>query len=216
MPDYTEKPRRGRPASLSREEILQAGLLLLEQDPAAVTLNGVARQLGRAPMTLYTHVRDRDDLLLGISELVLGKLELKLDTDHWEEQVRQWAAQVREHLEQYPQVLRLIGDERQIPVKWLELQARLVGVLHTAGLREQCLGRTADLICQSVVFDAIHAQALSGQVEDKSSDTLAALSDTDRKYIQMVIDSAPGGHHSLLDFTLDKLLKDASEYLEQP
>ena len=96
--------KRGRPARLSREQVLQAALKLLEKGPAEVTLNGVARALGVAPMSLYTHIRNRDDLLHGVSQLVLGQLQLRLDAAGWQGKVRQWVQQVQSHFALYPQI----------------------------------------------------------------------------------------------------------------
>ncbi len=53
---------RSRPA-LTRERILETGLSLLERSPRAdISMRSLAEELGSAPMSLYRHVRDREEL----------------------------------------------------------------------------------------------------------------------------------------------------------
>lgn len=61
--------RRGRPARIDRDEIIDAAVALAETDGlGAVTIRAVARRLGVAPMTLYGHVAGADELV----DLVVG------------------------------------------------------------------------------------------------------------------------------------------------
>ena len=111
--------KRGRPARLSREQVLLAALSLLESGISEVSVNGVARQLNVAPMSLYTHIQNRDDLLLGVSELVLARLTLQLTAPDWQGKVRQWVSQVQAHFSLYPQIAKLVGESRQVSSQWL-------------------------------------------------------------------------------------------------
>ena len=50
-----------------RSNILSAALRIADRSgPGSVTIRGVAVEAGVAPMTVYRHVRDRDDLLAGM------------------------------------------------------------------------------------------------------------------------------------------------------
>lgn len=57
---------------LSRERIFDAALTVADRDGgSAVTMRGVARQIGVEAMSLYYHVRDREDLLDGLAEIMV-------------------------------------------------------------------------------------------------------------------------------------------------
>lgn len=61
---------------LTRERIVRAAITLIDRDGMdALTMRSLADDLGSGPMSLYRHVRDRDDLLDGIIELLAGELE---------------------------------------------------------------------------------------------------------------------------------------------
>ena len=50
--------------SLSREQIVEATLSLVRAEPdGPITMERVAAVLGTRPMSLYTHVRNRDELV---------------------------------------------------------------------------------------------------------------------------------------------------------
>lgn len=74
--------RRGQGASrrapgsvLSRQQVLDAGLELLESGGIeAVTIRGLAAKLGVAPTAIYWHVGNKQDLLDGLAERIIVRL----------------------------------------------------------------------------------------------------------------------------------------------
>lgn len=151
--------KRGRPARISRQEILKAALKLLERGDGQITMTGLARSLGVAPMTLYGHVQNREDLIEGVSALVLDQLELTIDNDcPWQQQVRQWVIAVRDHLLSYPQVVKLLG-RGQLPVAWVRLHCKLIRLLQSAGFDHQALADAARWVPQYTIGVVMLAQA---------------------------------------------------------
>jgi len=62
-------PRLGRPPKINRQDVVDAAVALADEDGlAAVTIRAVAARLGVAPMTLYGHVSNADELV----DLVVG------------------------------------------------------------------------------------------------------------------------------------------------
>ena len=55
----------------------------------------VARELNVSTMALYRHVRNKDDLLDGLVERLLGELELPDDSLPWDERLRMLARELR-------------------------------------------------------------------------------------------------------------------------
>ena len=215
MEKNKEPAKRGRPARLSRAQILQAALKLLEKGPAEVTLNGVARALKVAPMSLYTHIENRDDLLMGLSGLVLGKLQFKLDADSWKGNVRLWAEQVQAHFKRYPQIVKLLGESKQLSVQWMRVEAQLVTVLKQAGLQGSDLVSTSNLLSQAVIFECMRAVALEQDGIKMQLPELTELAEEDRHSAELVFKYTPAGGHSLLEFVMEHLLQRAKEILHR-
>ncbi|WP_280381973.1 TetR/AcrR family transcriptional regulator [Nocardia wallacei] len=67
--------RRGRPARLSRERIVETALeIVAREGDRALTMRRVADALGAAPMSLYRHVGSKDELLILLLDRVVGEL----------------------------------------------------------------------------------------------------------------------------------------------
>ncbi len=144
---------RGRPARLSRERILIATLKLLERvPPSEVTMARVAAALRAAPMSLYTHVRSREDLLDGAAALALEQLTIEIPVDlPWQDQVRTWCRSLRTHFLHYPQVLHVVRHSGRLSLPWLRVRVALVRALRTAGLDGRPLADAVRWVSQTVV-----------------------------------------------------------------
>ena len=68
-------PQTGRPAALTREQVLIAALEIIDEDGVeALTMRRLGQALGRNPMGIYRHAADKDALLDGVVEHVLSAL----------------------------------------------------------------------------------------------------------------------------------------------
>lgn len=96
-------PTRGRPARLSVDEVVAAGIALADDEGlGSVTMRAVAARLHAAPMALYAHVPDKTTLLALMTDHVLAQMphgEYER-LDDWRERLARVAADNRElHLE---------------------------------------------------------------------------------------------------------------------
>lgn len=69
------KPR-GRPAVLSRDEIVVAALSYARSNGLdKLSMRELSRHMNRPPMSLYAHIKNKDDLLVAMLEAVLAELK---------------------------------------------------------------------------------------------------------------------------------------------
>lgn len=134
----------GRPARLSRESILEAGLALLERAPdEPLTVARIAAKVDAVPAALYRHFESLDELLDGVLGEVLGAVELAIrPRAPWPEQIRDWMTSLRDHLLRYPAVLPLIGRRGRTSPAWLDAASVQIEILERAGLSGAELART--------------------------------------------------------------------------
>ncbi len=145
----TTAKRRGRPPKLSREQVLDAALRLLRRHgQGGVTMRAVAEALGVAPMSLYTHVRDKADLLVGVAGCALESLNLEVGKrPSWRDEIRAWANSLRRQLLAYPDVVSLLGARHWQSPQLLRAIHGPVRVLVEAGLP----GAVAVEVVQAIV-----------------------------------------------------------------
>jgi AcrR family transcriptional regulator len=66
-----------RARELTREDVIDAAAALVaDQGYAGLTMRALAQRCGVPTMTLYRHVRDKEELLGALADRVLGQLEL--------------------------------------------------------------------------------------------------------------------------------------------
>ena len=96
-------PTTERRAPLSRERVLRAAIDLADRSGlAALTMRRLGQELGVEAMSLYNHVANKDDILDGIVDLVLGDIDVPPTGTHWKAAMRQRAISAHEVLLAHP------------------------------------------------------------------------------------------------------------------
>jgi AcrR family transcriptional regulator len=83
-----ERPARQRGAGggggLAVDAVVAAGIAVADAEGlAALSMRRVAAELGAAPMSLYRHVRDKEDLLLGMMDAAISEVRLPDPPGSW-------------------------------------------------------------------------------------------------------------------------------------
>jgi AcrR family transcriptional regulator len=94
--------RRGPKASLSVEQITRAAVAVADVEGlSAVSMARIAGDLGCAPMALYRHVRNKEDLLLLMADTAYEEPPAELGEGDWRDRLSAWAlalfAMLRRH-----------------------------------------------------------------------------------------------------------------------
>src|SRR5436190_13252223 len=119
---------------LSRDRILQAALELADEGGIeAVTMRKLGQVLGFEAMSLYNHVANKDDVLNGISALVLAETEPPSPDGDWDVAIRASAISVHDAFRRHPwAATRLMTAAGALPDR-LRYMDRLLGRLREAG-----------------------------------------------------------------------------------
>jgi AcrR family transcriptional regulator len=84
-----------------------------EEGLDAVTMRGVGRELGVEAMSLYNHIADKEDLLLGVIEAVMAEFRFPEEAEDWKETARRTARAWRDLLKAHPDVITLMSEQRE-------------------------------------------------------------------------------------------------------
>jgi AcrR family transcriptional regulator len=129
---------RRRPAAnprqpLDRERILRAALELADREGIeALSMRRLAARLGVEAMTLYYHVKNKQQLLDGIMDLVFGEFEPATPGAPWRAAVRGTAISAHEALMRHPWAAEL-SFKTGVSAARLALMDGLLGTLRAAG-----------------------------------------------------------------------------------
>ncbi len=100
---------------LSREAIVSSALALADSEGLeAVTIRRLATDHGVTPMALYWHFKDKDLLLDGVVERMLGEITLPSypegATPAWDERMRDVLVAMLQVFQRHPEVANLVHD----------------------------------------------------------------------------------------------------------
>lgn len=166
-----------RRESLTRDRVLEAAVDLADREGIdAVSMRRLGQELGVEAMSLYTHVRSKDDLLDGMAEVVVGRIPIAPRGPDWRATVRGQVLIAREIMLRHAWAPAIVESRATPGPAMLRYVEALVGVLldggfsidlthhtlHTLGSR--ILGFMQDLYDDRAEFDPAAAAAFAEQV----------------------------------------------------
>ncbi len=84
---------------LSTERVLRAAVSLADASGIeALSMRRLGRELGVKAMSLYNHVANKDDILVGMVDIVVGEMELPLGAGDWKSALRRSATSAHQVL----------------------------------------------------------------------------------------------------------------------
>jgi AcrR family transcriptional regulator len=141
MPARRSRPRTPR-GSLSRDAVVRTALDLMSSEVASqpLTMQRVADALDTRPMSLYSHIENREDLVTAAVDLALQEWTVDVSPRAgWERHVRTWCLSLRDCIRRYPALAsELTRNGRCHPVM-VHNTAQLLRSLRRAGLKSRSL-----------------------------------------------------------------------------
>lgn len=161
--DTEAKPRRraGRPARLSRDLVLRAAMSLADEGGLQVmTMHRVGQRLGVEAMSLYRHVRNKEDILDGIADLVYAEIELPDDEGDWRTAMRRRAISTRDVLAHHPWAVDLMESRSTPGPANLRHHDVVLGILRGAGFSSAMATHAYNLLDSYIYGFALQARSL--------------------------------------------------------
>jgi AcrR family transcriptional regulator len=134
---------------LTRDRVIEAALHVMDAEGLeAVSMRRVAREVGVEAMSLYNHVRDKDDILEGLCIRVMSEFEFPERHQDWPEAARFAANEWRRVLKQHPNVITLFAGhaEPMTHVEGLRPMEFALGLLREAGLSDRDAARVFNVM----------------------------------------------------------------------
>lgn len=162
---------------LSRDRVLEAASRVAEREGfQRLSMRLVARELHVSPMGLYRHVANKDDLLDGLVERLLGEVQLPDRSLPWEARLRSLAHELRALAARHPELFGLLLRRRAATPEALHARQAAIDALCDSGLDLDAATRLERQL-STVIFGFAFSEA-AGRFDDLDADQeFAALLD---------------------------------------
>jgi AcrR family transcriptional regulator len=119
-----------RRATLTRERVLRAAVELADHEGIeAVSMRRLGQELGVEAMSLYTHVRSKEDLVGGMVDLVVGGIELTAADADWRASLRSTILAARREMHSHRWAPALLESRRAPGPATLRYMDAVIGTL---------------------------------------------------------------------------------------
>lgn len=119
---------------LNRERVLEAAVQLADEGGlATLSMRKLASSLGVEAMSLYNHVANKDDLLDGMVDRVMGEVAVPSLTGDWRDEMRRRATSAYEMLMRHPWAAMVILTRVNVGPNMLRYVDATIGCLRGAG-----------------------------------------------------------------------------------
>ncbi len=183
MAQKLEAPRR---VPLSKDRVLRAAVALADGSGIeSLSMRNLAEELGVVPMALYKHVANKEQLLDGMIDVVVGEIDPPVHGTDWKSTVRQRILSARQALLRHPWASQVIESKKNPTPMVLEYMDSMIGifraggfsvnlthhVMHTIGSR--VLGFTQELFNDSRTVDPEMQEVMLREMGSKFPNVLA-------------------------------------------
>ena len=131
----TDAGGRAEPRSrLTRDQVLRAAIASADAGGLeALTMRTLAEMLGVAPMALYRHVANKDDLIDGMVDVVFSEIGVPSGSGDWKTSMRRRAIAIRDALSRHRWAVGLMESRRRPGPANLRHHDAVIGRLRAAG-----------------------------------------------------------------------------------
>jgi AcrR family transcriptional regulator len=163
--DATKRP------PLTHERILLAAVELVDRKGLhALTMRRLGTELGVEAMSLYKHVANKEAILDGIVEHVLGEIEIPSQGDHWREAMRRRATSARDVFSRHSWAIGLLEGRDSMGPTALRYLNAVLGNLRSAGFSVENAAHAFWLLDSFVYGHVVHETSFPFSTSEEATE----------------------------------------------
>lgn len=205
-----EAPESSARAGLSRDQIVDAALALLDrQGMDGLTMRSLARELDVGTMTVYGYFRSKDELLNAVIDAGAKRIEPERPAGPWKAQLRELWLNVRQSLAEHPGVIELRFKRPILSPGALELTEAAMQILRDAGFDSRTAARAYRILfIYTFGFSAFGPRESSRAESEQTKAAISALPAERYPALREAAEEAAAamGDSALFEFGLEMLL----------
>lgn len=191
--------RRAPRAELSLEQIVTAAIEIADREGfEAVTMRGVAKALGAGAMSLYWHVRDKNELLqLMFEEIMRQSAPPPASSGDWRTDLASIATHARANMLAHPWILDVVGSDAEVTLTPESLLVRPGMMEHIENSFAKAVALPLDFPTRAIITHMIDDFTLgfaAGEVQERRLEERSGLTEAQRRdqvapYVMQLVES---------------------------
>ena len=173
---HKNRPRRRAAwGTISRDQVVDAAEQAVQDGRyEQMTIRSLAADLGVGPMSLYRHVRDKDDLLVEVTDRLLAdSWKPRTRRSNWEAWIAEAAERLRKLLVSQPGALHVYLRRPVVSPAAIDRMDAMLAVLRDAGFDEPLARRAYGAIhTYTIGFSALQASRHQSATDDEDADAM--------------------------------------------
>ncbi len=163
---------------LTKERILQAAVDVADQDGlGALTMRRLGKDLGFEAMAIYKHVANKEEILEGMLELVIGRIEIPEGGADWKDAMRRRAVSAREVLTRHSWAIGLLEAGTATSPTAMRYLNAILGNLRSAGFPMEHAAHAFSLLDSYVYGHVIQEISLPFGTSEETTEIARAILD---------------------------------------
>jgi AcrR family transcriptional regulator len=170
--DSNPQPR----VPLSRERVLGAAIALAdERGLESLSMRKLGQSLGVEAMSLYNHVANKDEILDGIVDVVVGEIEVPAAGTDWKTSARRRVISARETLARHPWATGLMESRVNPGPVTLRYFDAVLGTFREAGFSVEMAAHAFSVLDAYIYGFALQELSLPFDNAEEGADVAEAL-----------------------------------------
>jgi AcrR family transcriptional regulator len=204
---------------LSRDRVLHVALRLADEGGIeAISMRKLAQELGVKAMSLYNHVTNKDNILDGIVDIVIGEIEVPNLSIDWKTAMRQRAISAHKVLVRHPWAATAIVSRVNVGAAMLRYVDATLGSLVEAGFSLEMADRAWNAIDSHIYGFTLQELNFPFEVDEYSEaakNFLSHIPNDKYPYFHRLAQQVIDGHHDGInnfEFGLELILNSLDKF----
>ena len=169
-------PKTRPPHRLSRERVLRTAIRRADQGGLeALSMRTLAEELEVAPMALYRHVANKDDLIDAMIDVIFSEIGLPSGGADWKTAMRQRALSLRDVLARHRWAIGLMESRRSPGPANLRHHDAVIGRLRAAGFDVRMAAHAYSLLDSYIYGFALTKMNLPFETAEQVADVAQSM-----------------------------------------
>ena len=161
---------------LDRDRVLRAALALADAGGiGSLTMRKLGVELGVEAMSLYHHVKNKDDLLDGMVDTVFGEIELPAGDHDWRAAMRRRALSARAVIKRHPWAAGLMASRTSPGQATLRHHDTVIGTLRRGGFSVAMAAHAFSVLDSYIYGFTLQETALPFRTPEEAEQVASAI-----------------------------------------